>query len=202
MSNQTKSQLVQAHQPPDRLTVLSSTAARARDLELEIADLQLRQTEKSEELRTLYHVTLPDLLDDVGLDHVGVPPDGNKPGVDYELRSYYSASIASSWSQEKREEAFELLRRCRAESLIKTEVSARLPKGNLQAARKLFAQIKKLKIKGAAVDLKRSVHGSTLSAWLRELYERHHQSLPPSDLEKIGASVGRIVRPKDRKRED
>lgn len=187
---------------PDKLTTLSNTAARARDIELQLADLANQQKELSEELRTLYSVTLPELLDDVELDHIGVPPSGNKPGVDYELKSYYSASIASSWEPSRRQAAFDLLKRCKAESLIKTEVTARLPKGNLAAAKKIFAVIKKMKVKGAVADLKQSVHANTLGAWLRELYETHHQSLPQADLDKIGASVGRVVRPKERKEDN
>ena len=182
----------------DKLERLKEKAARARDLELEIADLTGQIKAKGEELRGLYHHELVLLLDEAGVDSVGVPADGNKPAVDYEIKPYYSANISTKWPEEKVATAFKLLKDLKSEALIKTEVSAKLPKGNLAAAKKILASIKKLKIKGAAIDLKQSVHSGTLSAWLREIYERG-QSLKEAQLAMIGGSVGRYVKAKDRK---
>lgn len=183
---------------PDKLQALQAKAAVARDLELEIADLQSTLKEKNEALNKLYRDTLPSMLDEVKLDRIGVPPIGNKPGVDYKLYPYYSASIAAKWPMEKKQEAYDLLKRLKAESLIKTEVSAALPKGNLKLAQKLYDQIKKLKVPGAAVELSQTVHSGTLSSWLRELYNGG-QSLSETDLSKIGGSVGRIVKAEERR---
>lgn len=186
--------------PSDKLVHAQKVAAEARDLELHLEQLNESIKETKEKLNLLYSTTLPDLFDDLGIDNLGVPSKDNNPGMDFELKPYYSAGIAAKWPEEKKKEAFALLKRCKAESLIKTEVAAALPKGNLAAAKKIFASIKKLKIKGAALTLEQTVHKSTLTAWLRELYERG-QSLPQSDLEKIAGSVGRVVRPKGREKE-
>lgn len=182
----------------DKLDVIRKHAAAARDIELEIADLENQVRDLKAKLWNLYHGTIPSLLNDAGLDRVGVPPDGNKPGVDYILRPYYAASISSKWDEPKRQMAFDVLRQYKANDLIKTKVEARFPKGNLQAAKKLAAHIKKMKIEDAAIVLEQSVHASTLTAWLKDIYERG-QALPASDLEKIGASVGQYVRASDRK---
>lgn len=182
----------------DKLDSLRARAAEARDLELRIQDLETQIKDCTEQLLVLYHTTLPDLMDNAGTDIIGVPPSGNKPGIDYVMRPYYHAGIAASWDEVRKQQAFALLKQLKAESLIKTEITAKFPKGNLPAAKKLFASVKKLKITGAAVDLKQSVHTSTLTAWLRDIYDRG-QTLGAADLEKIGGSVGRIVKPKDRK---
>ena len=57
---------------------------------------------------------------------------------------------------------------------------------------------KAAKALGITVEIKESVHSGTLKAWLKDLYETHHQSMPKRDLEKIGGNVGITVRPKDR----
>lgn len=184
--------------PADRLKLIQSKAAEARDLELEIKSAEERISELRNKLNELYSKTLPDMLEEAGLDHIGLPSSGNLPGVDYAIYPYYSAGIASSWSEEKREEAFDVLKRYKAEDLIKTTVTAKLPKGNIKLARQLVAAAKKLKI---ATDINLSVHKNTITAWLRDLYESG-KSLPQSDLEKIAGSVGRVVRPKERNRDE
>lgn len=179
----------------DRLDAIRAKAQEARELEFEIKGVEERLSELKSKLNELYAKTLPDMMEEVGVDTIGIPSKGNLPGYDYEICPYYSAGIASSWSEDKREEAFNVLKRYKAEDLIKTTVTAKLPKGNLQLARKLVAAAAKLKI---TTDINLSVHKNTLTAWLRELYEGG-KALPQSDLEKISGSVGRIVRPKERK---
>ncbi len=179
----------------DKLIELTVQAAAARDLELQLIDLEASRKELQEKLTQLYQVTLPDLMDEIGIDRIGVPQSGNLPAVDYRMKPYYSASIAASWPQEKRDAAFSTLKRLHAEDLIKTEVSARLPKGSLKVAKALLAAAKKLKV---TADLKLSVHSGTLSSWLRGVYEDGH-ALSASDLEAIGGSVGRLVKPEERK---
>lgn len=181
------------------LEQLQQQAVRARDLELELADLEAQAKLISAQLNTLYQNTLPEMFDELKVDRIGVPPSGNKPGVDYVMRPFYAASIAANWPPARREAAFNLLKQLHAESLIKTEVSAKLPKGNLELAEELYNHIKKLKVPGAAVDLKQTVHSATLGSWLRELYQERHQQLSQAQLECLGASVGRYVKPAERK---
>lgn len=178
------------------LEILQQHAAKARDLELEIQDLSSQIHEKNDQLKVLYNETMPNLLDALKLDRIGIAPDGNKPGADFKMASYYSANIAASWDDDRKELGFALLEKLKAGDLIKAEVTSRLPKGSLKVAKQLVAAAKKL---GVTAVLKKSVHNQTLSAWLRELYEDRHQSLPQSELEKIGASVGRKVVPEERK---
>lgn len=178
----------------DKLAMLQGQASRARDLSLMIDDLQQQIASHKEELNKLQMETMPSLMDELKLDHIGVPPLGNKPGVDYELNQVIGASISTKWPPEKLSAAFDTLKKYEAESLIKTEVSAKLPKGSLKVAKQLVAAAKKLNV---TAELTQSVHGQTLSAWLRDIY-KGGQSLPQSDLEKIGGYVGRMVKAKER----
>lgn len=177
------------------LETLQQFAAQARDLELEITDLEAQIHEKKDLLKRLYFEIMPNLLDALKLDRIGIPANGNKPGRDFRLTPYFSASIAASWDEDKQQRAFDLLKRLKADDLIKTEVTTRFPKGKIKEANKVFQAIKKLTTQHSI--LKQSVHHQTLTAWLRELYEKN-QSLPISDLETLGASVGRKVIPQER----
>lgn len=178
----------------DKLATLQLYAEKARDLELEIASLNETITERKEQLRTLQTNDMPSLMDELRLDRIGVAPSGNKPGIDYKLVQQISASISSKWPTEKRQIAFDLLKKMKADSLIKTEVSAKLPKGNLALAKQLVAAAKKLKV---TADLTQSVHAGTLTSWLKEIYAGG-QSLSQNDLEAIGGYVGRVVKAEER----
>jgi hypothetical protein len=178
----------------DKLVLLQRQAAKARDLELEIATYEEGAKACKELLKELQNDKMPSLMDELKLDRIGVPPEGNKPGIDYKLVQQIGASIASSWATEKRQQAFDVLKKYKAESLIKTEVTSKLPKGSLPLAKKLVAAAKALKV---TAELKQTVHAGTLSAWLKEIYEGG-QSLSQSDLEKIGGYVGRVVKAEER----
>jgi hypothetical protein len=179
----------------DRLDELRAFATRARDVKHEIKDLEERLAALAKELREITEQQMPDLLVQSHLDHVGAPANGNLPAMDFKLEKNISANIAASWSEEKKQAAFAVLRDFDAEGLIKAHVSASLPKGQLAKAKKLAAQAEKL---GADVTLKESVHYSSLSAWLRELYAGGG-AMSTSQLEKIGGWVGLVVRPVERK---
>ena len=102
-----------------------SDLARAREMGEKLLDIQqdiaakkkeLSDLEKSEtELRTK---TLPEFMDRIRTDHVGVP----ERDVDIVVSSKYHASIASSWPDEKREEAFSYLESLDMGDLIGVEV--------------------------------------------------------------------------------
>lgn len=178
----------------DKLKMLQDFAAQSRDTQAEISSLEEQLADKKELLRELHENKMPSLMDELKLDNIGVAPEGNKRGFDFNLKQRIGASIASSWPAEKRDDAFSVLKKYKAESLIKTEVSAKMPKGSLKVARQLVAAARKLDV---TAELKQSVHAGTLSAWLREIYEGG-QSLPQSDLDKIGGYVGRIVEAAER----
>jgi hypothetical protein len=179
----------------DRLEELKNMARRARDVQAELSDLSDRTTQLSIELKTLTEDKMPDLMTTMGLDKIGVAREGNLPGVDFKLSTRIAASIATTWPEAKRRAAFDFLKAWEAEDLIKTEVKAALPKGHMELAKKLLKAAEEL---GIAADLTESVHHSTLSAWLRELYAEG-SSLSEEQLAIIGGFVGPIVKPVERK---
>lgn len=174
----------------NNLDILKKYAEQSRDLQAEIASIEDTLADKKAALRELHENKMPSLMDELHLDIIGAPAKGNLPGIDFKLEQRIGASIASSWSAEKRDEAFAVLKKYKAESLIKTEVTAKLPKGSLKVAKQLVAAARKLDV---TAELKQSVHAGTLSAWVRDIYEGG-QTLPQSDLDKIGGYIGRVVK--------
>lgn len=176
------------------LEKIERSVAEARDLEKEIEDIQNTLKEKNVKLYELYHVTLPDLMMAANVDTLGLPAKGNLPAVDAEMKPYYSANIAASWPEEKRAEAFEYLISLKAGDLIKADVIASYGRSKIADAKKLAAQLSKKK--GVSAVLKQAVHSQTLTAWLKEQVEKHNRT---PNLEKIGGSVGQVVKLKARK---
>lgn len=179
------------------LSVVLSAAAEARDVDLRIAELEQQLDDAKKHRRNLYEKIIPDLFDAAGIDRIGLSTAGNLPAIDYVMRPYFRAGIAASWDNAKKEEGFSVLRRRGAGDLIKVELSARFPKGSEDTAKRLAAELQNTTT--ASVEVKASVHPQTLTAWLRELYEVRRLSMPLEELEKIGASVGRVVTAVDRK---
>lgn len=156
---------------------------------------------------------LPDYMMKVGQDLIGLP----EFGVDLELDYYYHANIAADWEPEKRQTAFDYLASLGEEDMIKAEFTILFPKYMLPVARWLAEQVKKLKPKmeiseevGSGkkrtvrkvmrtVDIPEAVVGlsvpwNTLTAWLK----RRLQAGEEVDLDVLGATVGRIVKIKER----
>lgn len=176
------------------LEAIQALAVEARDLEKEISDLQQTLKEKNVKLYEIYHVKMPDLMLAANVDQVGIPANGNLPAMDAEMKPFYSANIAASWPEEKRQAGFQYLEKLKAGDLIKTKVEALYGRGKLGDARKAAATLAKKK--GVSVELKQAVHPQTLTAWLKEQVEE--KKFTPN-LELIGGSVGRVVKMKERK---
>lgn len=139
----------------------------------------------------LRHKALPDLMDEAGIDHIGVPPDGNNPAFDITLKPFYSANIAADWDQKRREAGFFALEGAGAGSLIKTRVTISLPREERSRLTSLLAAIK-----GYAFTVEEAVHAQTLTAWVKEQHKAG-ATLPPLDV--IGATIGRVAAIKERK---
>jgi hypothetical protein len=178
----------------DQLEAIRKHAILARQFELDVADLEARLATTKANLNRLYHETLPDLMDAAGIDHVGLPAEGNKPAVDLTLEPFYRANIAAAWPEEQRDAAFNALRQLGHDDLIKTEITTRFTREERALALRVLDT---LRVQfGLDPALKENVHPQTLTAWLREQFEAHNP-LPPLDV--IGATIGRIAKFKERK---
>jgi hypothetical protein len=178
------------------ITKLRARAAYLRDLYLRIKDVESQLALLRAEARTLSEIELVHMFNEAGTDSVGLPPQGNLPGMDAELRPYYSANIAASWEEDKRQKAFNALTGAGASDLIKTRITLDFPRGNRKMVKSAIVWIKKHTKGVASFTIKDSVHSSTLTAWVKECFERG-KSLP--DLETIGANAGWVVTLKERR---
>jgi hypothetical protein len=177
----------------DRLQRLRDAVSGARAMESEKADLEARLKETNIALYNLYMKDLPDLFDEVGVDSISLPPEGNYPGVIATASPYYRANISAEWDHTKRTEGFAYLEGMDAKDLIKTIVTVPFNREDRARAQEL---VMKLQAMGYLPIVAESVHNMTLTAWLKEQVEVKHK-LP--DLDKIGGTVGRIVKLKDQK---
>jgi hypothetical protein len=191
----TESEILQSLRPTisvKQLNAVAQKAKTARDLEQTISDLEQRLSECKAQLRDIYRVELPDLMDQAQTDRIGLPAEGNMPAYDLRLLPYYNANIAANWEPERREAAFKTLREFGHDDLIKTVVSLIFSRQQNENAQSVIRALRSL---GYEPGIKETVHFKTLTAWLKEQYEAGN-ALPP--LEVIGAEVGRIVKMTER----
>lgn len=188
----------QPHDNRDKLLEITATAEIARGIEQKIAQLKDELALENSKLFALYYDKLPSLMVEARMENFTLSAKGNSPAVEYKMTPVYRASISSEWPEAKQQKAFAVLKKLKAEALVRAKVVAQLPKGKLDVAYKLAAAALKL---GVQVTISESVHHGTLSAWLKELYVEKKKTLPASDLEAIGGFVGRVVKPKEREAE-
>jgi hypothetical protein len=153
------------------------------------ADLEDRLRETKERIRAITQSEMVDLMHEMDLTRFDIPAEGNLPAMYFEMGNHYNASISSKWDEDKREDAFSVL----PDELLKIEVTALFAKGEAQQATDLAEE---LIIAGYTVITKKSVHTSTLKAWLREQFENGR---PLPDLDTIGASIFNEVQVKEKR---
>lgn len=174
--------------PADRLDALRDECRRLRDDDQEIEDLEarLRAAQARRLMRT--RETVVDLMDQAGVTSLSIAAEGNAPAVVVSVKPFYSAGVPAKWPDEKKREAYDWLDANGAGDLIKTSVSAQFPREKREAALAAVAALRELGVEGVEVD--QSVHGATLTKWLRE---SHQAGLPLPPLDVIGAFVGRVA---------
>src|SRR6516164_4245209 len=107
----------------DKLAVIRDHARLARQLELDRQDLEARLNQTKANLHRMYTETLVNLMDELGIDRIGIPAEGNLPAADLVVAPFYSANIPTGWPPERREAALQALTLLGHEDLIKTLVS-------------------------------------------------------------------------------
>lgn len=203
-------------------------ADRVRRLGYELADLQAQAEAAEANLKAVkkrvnefVHKTLPDALDQIQTDRLGLP----EADADMIMRPYYKASISAEWPEERQALAFEWLEANGFGSLVRHEVTYSFRKGEEERANWLVQVVQAATEKRAARlaepakaegrDLRpeetwdvpppvvrKTVPWNTLTSLVRTQYE-----LPADDparknlpLDVLGATVGRIVEIKPRKK--
>jgi hypothetical protein len=177
----------------DKLLQLQRLAVEAKAIALEIEQLEEQLSEKNRELQKMQQQTLPDLFMEIGIDEISVPATGNMPAFKATCAPFYAAGIPVKWDPERRAEAFQYLTENGAGDLIKTEIDLKFRREDRDEALGLVSD---LQARGLQPELKEAVHQSTLTAWLREQIEQNNWT---PDLEKIGGTVGRVVKIKEKR---
>lgn len=178
----------------DKLDIVRNAAAAMLAQQLEVRDLEERLEAAKRRFDYMQFEQLPDMMDSVGLDRIGLPATDNRPAADLVLKPYYRASIPVAWSPERQAEAFAALTELGHDHLIKTVIHISLLRGEHELVAKILTLLREHF--NIHADVRESVHAATLTAWLRTQFEAH-KPLPPLDV--IGAVVGRIAQIRERK---
>ena len=173
--------------PAASLDDIRSRAVEARDLELEIENLESRLKDLKSRRMVLVRQEIPEMMDSVGMSELKLVEEGNLPALRLKLYTEYKASIPESWDQEKRRAAFNWLDDHGAGDLILTGVTVDFTRDDRAAALRLRDELSKSYV----VGLDEKVHWKTLSAWLKEYIETNDEAVP---LDVIGGYVTRTVK--------
>lgn len=144
-------------QQQDALKQLSALCAQLRDAERESEDLEAKRKAKDAEARRLAEEDIPALMQELQVSEIKLET-GEKIKVSLEVYAQISA--------ENKQAAFEWLEANGHGGLIKTEVSVAFGRDELEYAKKCAEEISSSTGKSAEID--RSVHASTLKAFLKE----------------------------------
>lgn len=163
-------------------------------VDAEVEDLAEQLREKIARRTEILTRDMVALMQEVGQDKIGMP----EAGVDLELHPFYSANIAADWESERREAGFRYLESVDAGDLIKNVVAFQFGRSQHNFVRVFLEAVRALEFEAGLVPeptVSMSVHAGTLTAWLRE----QTQAGEVVDLEKIGGTVGQVVKIKKRK---
>lgn len=171
----------------DRLEALRSAVRVMRDLDLEIKELEERVSDRKGKLLKMKHETLVEQFEQLGINILGIEPDGNMPGFDAELKPYYKANISAEWPPERQAAAYQWLEKSGFGDMIKTQIVVELGRGERKLAKRVEKGLAKI---GVPFSTKLGVPWNTLTSWLKERIEKHKET-PPLDL--LGAQAGKVV---------
>ena len=182
----------------EQLKSLSEKAAEYVALDAEKTALEAMLKKVNESLTEMKHKTLPDIMLGLDVDRHGLA----SAGVDIVLEDYAKANISADWEPEKQEIAFQHLEDLGVSDIIRTQVTFSFSKDQYAHAMTVVAMLNLMAEKieefgGTEIpvpSVKKSVPWNTLTATLKEL----HKKGVAVDLEKIGGTIGNIVKIKKR----
>jgi hypothetical protein len=182
----------------DQLATIRAKLAEARDVQMQIADLEERlATAKATHLQ-LTTTTLPDMMAAARLDSLGLEAEGNNPAYDCKIEPLIRANIAASWDEPKRRAGFETLTALGGQSLIKTVVTFEFDPDERAAAKEFVERV--FDEHGYEGKEQLSVNHNSMASWLKaEVTAKPEPRVPsPAQLQAIGGFVGRVVKIKKR----
>lgn len=179
--------------PQDKLDRIRDLAKAMRNLVRVIKDNE--ETLSANKIRkyNLEMKELPELFNECNINTLSIGADGNLPAVDLKAEAYYKAVLPKDENDDVLPDGLDWLEKNKHGDLIKKVYTIPLAMDNVKTAKLLSAFLKKNKIQH---EVKRTVPWNTLTSFVKEMIEKHHQALP---LEILGATVGRIVKMKPSK---
>lgn len=190
-------------------------SARALEKRIENGEALLKDLKGQDE--KLLTDDIPQKMQELGIPYIALEKSGNEPGFVATNRPFYAASLAKPKKADQpdpRPEGFEYLEEIGHGDLIKQVVAYQFPvhtdpelihkfveeanelvvsvmkKTNVGTKKKPKWVAKKLKLEIPFPTVERSVHGGTLTAWLKRQVEQ--EKFVPI-LSKIGGFLGRRV---------
>lgn len=195
MTNKLKPEMAAIMQPPsvssETLDRLRTHVRRHRDLKREVEDIEDKLKALKKQLHQMEQKDLPDLFQAAGVDKVGIPAEGNQPAYDAVLKPYYHANIP----EEHRAEAFAWLNEHGFGDIVKTIFKIEFGLGEDTPTREFEMLLAK---SGTEYAKDMTVPWQTLTAWLKERFEKQDVALPSLSL--LGATVGTVVKLKERRK--
>lgn len=179
-----------ARSSSDSLEKIGKAVERWRDLSAEIADLEQRLEQARSSRSAVERNVLPELFSQAGVESVSVPASGNLPACEARLSDFYRANIPVSWAPQRREQAFRTLDHLGLSSLVRVTLRVSFDRESREEAEKV---IRMLEQAGHSPEVDRQVHHSQLTSAVAEL-DRSGRRPSLSDLDSIGADVGKIVK--------
>jgi len=178
---------------------------RLAKLGTELMQLDQRIEELTERLKTAQerHTAIrtrdmPALMEEVGQDRIGIPGVGDRPGVDLVLESYTHANISADWGSERREAGFREIVRAGGADIIKSTMVVLAGRREMTKMRRLAQRVQQMLAElelEASLEMRLDVQWNTLTSWLKEQLKAG----AVLDLEKLGATVGSVVKIKQRR---
>lgn len=159
-----------------------------------IAKLEEQLEQANVSYNQLASEDMPSLMTELGVDKFGLA----SANVDLIMQAYYKANIAADWPPEQREAAFSELERVNGQDLIKNIVTFQFGRGDHNLVRAFIDAISNLDFEAGVIPdptVEMTVPWNSLTAFVRERVEAGN----PPNLEKLGATVGTIVKIKPRK---
>ena len=178
--------------PQDKLDRLRAACAHARDLDLEIQDLENRASEKKRELLDLRYKGLPDLFLSAGVSRLDLGPSGNMPAYEAKMSDHYHANISTSWPIEKQDAGLNWLEDNGQGDLIRRTIEINLGRNEHKLFEQVMKALSKMPKLAEHIKVRRAVAWNTLTAWLKEKYH-NREELGDTELQTLGAVVGKVV---------
>lgn len=186
-----------------RLGIVQEKGQEAITLQNSIAELEDTVSAKKKELTELTRKTLPDLMNGIGIDTLGI----SDTGYQITLSGFAKAGISADWDDERKEKGFTHLIKMGGGDLIRSDLVVSAGKDSLEFLEKFLMPVVAAVLEthdvGAVVSVKKTVPWNSLTSWVREYEEKRasddEDTLPELDLDALGATIGEIVKIKKRK---